>query len=389
MKSRRRLEINSRRPDRKGFEVTELDSRGVNIEERRTEHDSNLDTEGIRTQGGFFVEDNSLGITTGDLYYGFMRHTDLDPTKFWKLTSSGRCVEDVLFDATMKGCATVKMRSYTIDFNCTRTRALFSEEEWQEMIAFDQFTLPKLPKSTTQYLMGVRSTVADDGHPSLVAVPREDHDLRIRMSLYAQVPSAFTNMALTEAFWCREAWPLLKNLLSDVHGIAMIDGEKPGSESVRHRNHGRTTDMENTAPRKRSGAKLDLIAHDFVNKHDWFIVESPKEWDQQSTKFISELDVKLFRNLHLIAAHRLAEEPASEFRQKARFFSIYAGGMFDPESTESVLSGEKQQRQQAVAVQMMTLGYINYRNGIPYMTQLSAAPQLKLVMTDNVDFPVT
>ncbi|KAF9967711.1 hypothetical protein BGZ73_000401, partial [Actinomortierella ambigua] len=192
-------------------------------------------------------------------------------------------------------------------------------------------------------------------------------------SLYAQEPSAFTNTALTEAFWCREAWPLLKNLLSDVHGIAMIDGEKQGSESVRHRNHGRTADMESATPRKRCGAKLDLVAHDVVNKRDWFVVESPKEWDQQSTKFLSELDVKLFRNLHLIAAHRLAEEPASEFRQEARFFSIYAGA--------SVPSSEKQQRQGATVAQTTTRGYIKRRSDAPYMTQLSAAPQLNLMTT--------
>lgn len=148
----------------------------------------------------------------------------------------------------------------------------------------------------------------------------------IRTSLYAEEPSAFANSALTEAFWCREAWPLLMNLLSDVHGISMIDGEKQGFESAQHRNHERRADMESAPPRKRSGAKLDLVAHDFVNKLDWFVVENPKEWDQHSTKFLAELGVKLFRNLHLIAVHRLAEAPSADFREEARFFSIYAGG---------------------------------------------------------------
>ncbi|KAG0213883.1 hypothetical protein BGX28_003307 [Mortierella sp. GBA30] len=262
------------------------------------------------------------------------RHAELDHSKFWKLSSSGRCVEEVLFDAAVNGCANVKMRSYTIDYDCERTRALFSEPEWEEMKAFDQFSLPKLPKSTGKYLMAVRNALLSDEHPASAAVPREDRyscDLILRTilswtSLYAEEPSAFANSALTEAFWCREAWPLLKNLLSDARGISMIDGEKQGTESARHRNHERRADMESATPRKRGGAKLDLVAHDFVSKRDWFVVESPKEWDQYSTKFLAELDVKLFRNLHLIAAHRLAEEHSAHFREEARFFSIYAGG---------------------------------------------------------------
>ncbi|KAF9187376.1 hypothetical protein BGZ51_001343 [Haplosporangium sp. Z 767] len=262
------------------------------------------------------------------------RHGDLDRSKFWELASSGRCVEDVLFDAAVSGHANVKVRSYTIDFGCERTRALFSEAEWEEMKAYNQFSLPKLPKSTAQYLMAVRNAFVSDEHPASAAVPREDRyscDLILRTvlswtSLYAEEPSAFANSALTEAFWCCEAWPLLKNLLSDVHGISMIDGEKQGTESARHRNHERRADLERATPRKRGGAKLDLVAHDSINKRDWFVVESPKEWDQHSTKFLEELSVKLFRNLHLIATHRLAEEPSADFCEEARFFSIYAGG---------------------------------------------------------------
>ncbi|KAF9967232.1 hypothetical protein BGZ73_000656, partial [Actinomortierella ambigua] len=229
---------------------------------------------------------------------------------------------------------TPTQRSYTIDFNCERTKALFEDTEWNEMKAFDSFALPRLPKSTTDYVLAVRNALLRGKHPASIAVPCDDRyscDLVLRTylswtSLYAEEPSPFTNSTLTEAFWCREAWPLLKNLLSDVKGISMIDGEKQGTESSRHRNRNRIADLESSTARKRSGAKLDLIAHDSVNKRDWFMVESPKEWDEQSTKFLTELDVKVFRNLHLIAAHRLAELHSTEFRKEARFFSLYAGG---------------------------------------------------------------
>ncbi|KAG0327681.1 hypothetical protein BG000_000844, partial [Podila horticola] len=148
------------------------------------------------------------------------RHVDLDHSKFWKL-ASGRCVEDVLFNAAVCGGANVKVRSYTVDFDCEQTRVLFSEAEWKEMKAYNQFSLPKLPKSTTQYLKAVRKALMNDKHPASAAVPHKDRytcDLILRTvlswtSLYTEEPSAFANSALTEAFWCREAWPLLKNLL--------------------------------------------------------------------------------------------------------------------------------------------------------------------------------
>ncbi|KAG0227462.1 hypothetical protein BGW42_002936 [Actinomortierella wolfii] len=260
------------------------------------------------------------------------RHLGLDRSRFWNLTS-GHCVEDVLSDAAVCGGANVKVQSYTIDFDCEQTKALFSEAEWEEMKAHIQFSLPKLPKSTEQYLMAVRDALLSDDHPASAAVPLEDRyscDLILRTilswtSLYAEEPSTFSNSALTEAFWRREAWPLLKNLLSDVHGVSMIDGENQGTESARHRNHKRRADMECPPARKRDGAKLDLIAHDSVNKRDWLVVASPEDWDQHSTKTLVELGDKLLRDLHRIATHRLAEEPSVAFRETARFFSFCAG----------------------------------------------------------------
>ncbi|KAF9190486.1 hypothetical protein BGZ51_008525 [Haplosporangium sp. Z 767] len=131
------------------------------------------------------------------------RHVDLDHFNFRKLASSGRCVEDVLFDAAVSRRDNVK--------------ALFSEVEWEKKKAYNQFSLPKLPKSTAQHLTAVRNALASDEHPDLAAVPREDRyscDLIFRtvlswVSLYAEEPSAFANSVLTEAFWCCEAWPLV------------------------------------------------------------------------------------------------------------------------------------------------------------------------------------
>ncbi|KAF8923354.1 hypothetical protein BGZ58_003045 [Dissophora ornata] len=200
------------------------------------------------------------------------RFTAMDQSRFWELRS-GRTVEEALYNASLKQKANFKMRSYAIDFGCERTKALFTKDEWKEMKELDDFQLPRLLESTE-----------------------------------------------------REAWPAMKGLLSDMDGLTMIDGEKAGLESGKRRNMGRKVDMETPTPRKQTGQKLDLVARDTTNKRDWFVVESLKEWDEVSTKFLHELDVTLFKDLHLIASHRLQEQPSPHFRSQARFFAIYSGG---------------------------------------------------------------
>ncbi|KAF9196616.1 hypothetical protein BGZ50_009131 [Haplosporangium sp. Z 11] len=116
----------------------------------------------------------------------------------------------------------------------------------------------------------------------------------------------------------------IEGLLSGVDGLTMIDGEKAGLESGKRRNMGRKIDMELSTPCKQTGRKLDLVAKHTTNKRDWFIVESLKEWDEMSTKYLRELDITLFKALHLVASHRLQEQSNGQFHNEARFFSVYS-----------------------------------------------------------------
>ncbi|KAG0233307.1 hypothetical protein BGW42_007505 [Actinomortierella wolfii] len=253
------------------------------------------------------------------------RFAAMDPSRFWKLRS-GRTVEEVLYLSSLNMDANFKMRSYTIDFGCERTKAVFTDDEWMEMEELNDFQLPKLPESTERYLRDIRKALVKGQHVASVPVPEEDRyscELVLRAflswtQLYVSKPSPFGNKDLSESFWCREAWPIMKVLLADVDGLTMIDGEKAGLESGKRRNVGRKFDTETPAPRKQSGRKVDLVARDTTNSRDWFIVESLKEWDEVSTKFLRELDVTLFKDLHLIAPHRLQEQSCARFRKQAR-----------------------------------------------------------------------
>ncbi|KAF9085577.1 hypothetical protein BGX27_003428 [Mortierella sp. AM989] len=215
-----------------------------------------------------------------------IRFVAMDSSLFWKFRS-GRTVEEILFLSSLKTDANFKMRSYTIDFGCERTKAVFTEDEWKEMEELNDFQLPKLPESTERYLRDVRKALVKGEHVACVPVPEENRyscELMLRAflswtQLYISKPCPFGNEDLSESFWCREAWPLIKGLLADVDGLTMIDGEKAGLESGKRRNMGRKVDTESPAPRKQAGRKVDLVARDTVNSRDWFIhfiVESLK-----------------------------------------------------------------------------------------------------------------
>ncbi|KAG0335219.1 hypothetical protein BG004_000083 [Podila humilis] len=242
------------------------------------------------------------------------RFASMDSLYFWKL-KSGRTVEEVVFRSSLAKDANFKMRSYTIDFDCERTRALFNDEEWEEIEKLNDFQLPKLPESTGRYIRDVRTALVKGKHVASVPIPEDDrYSCELILSsflswtqLYLSKPCPFGNEDLSESFWCREGWPIMKGLLADVDGLTMIDGEKAGVESAKKRNMGRTFDTETPIPRTRAGWKVDLVARDTTKSRNWFIVESLKEWDETSTKFLREIDVTLFKDLHLIASHRIEE----------------------------------------------------------------------------------
>ncbi|KAF8970522.1 hypothetical protein BGZ46_010473 [Entomortierella lignicola] len=261
------------------------------------------------------------------------RFHDMDKRGFWKL-SSGRMVETVLFESSLTGQASFKMRSYTIDFNCVLTKSLFTELEWADLNQFNKFSLPTLPPSTADYIKSVRIALMTGKHITTIPVPEVDRfsceqvlkSLLSWTHLYTTKPSPFGNGKLSERYWMRQGWPLINELLSDIDDITMVDGEKRGAESTKRKGKDRRLDIEGSAPRKPGGKKFDCIARDTTNDRDWFLVESMKDWDETSTKFLHENGVLLFKELHLIAAHRVRETNSAIYKDKARFFSIYSGG---------------------------------------------------------------
>ncbi|KAF9898348.1 hypothetical protein BX616_004153 [Lobosporangium transversale] len=254
----------------------------------------------------------------------------LDQTRFWKLTS-GRCVERVLFEASMTINTTV---NYTIDFDCPVTKDLFTRQEWTEISSRNRFNLPELPPSTLEYLLRLSQAAIAKQPVIQIPMPTEDRGscelildtFRTWCRLYNKAPSPFLIQDLSEAFWGRKAWPLLMELLDDQDNLFVIDGEKSGLESAIRKNQGRHLHLDTSASRKPTGRKMDLVIRDVLDKRDWMIVERMKTWDIHSSKFLKESGWDLFRETYTIMKHRLQDTRNRDFEEHARFFGIYTGG---------------------------------------------------------------
>ncbi|KAF9151326.1 hypothetical protein BGX21_008515 [Mortierella sp. AD011] len=241
------------------------------------------------------------------------RFHSLDQSRFWRL-SNRKIVEETLYRASLKYGASASVRSYTIDTSCPETRALFTSQEWDEVVSSFSFQLPGLHKMTLNFIEKLRRSLCENKHPYTVPLPdvitmsdadRLDCNLAVKTHmLYTKNPSPFVVSDLSESWWVRTAWALLFNLLDDIPNIFMVDGEKRGLDSFKRRNMGRTY-IQEEPNHKRSGRKLDLICRDEVLRHDWLVVERMRSWDPQSTKFLREYNHDIVRETATIAHNRL------------------------------------------------------------------------------------
>ncbi|GJJ68510.1 hypothetical protein EMPS_00856 [Entomortierella parvispora] len=260
------------------------------------------------------------------------RFESLDASKFWKL-STGTCVEETLFKASLTADANIKIRSYAIDFECPITRRLFTDKEWNEIAERNQFVLPPLSKTTVDYLLKAKEAIIAQQSVVTVPLPMDDQGscelaqatFQSWERMYRKIPSPFVVHDLSESYWGRKSWPLLMELLEDQDNIFMLDGEKMGLESSKRRNAGRQWKPDVKTPRKIIGRKLDLIARDVQDLKDWMIVERMRTWDEVSKKFMKETSYDLFRETHSIMTGRLQDTMNRNFKYKARFFGIYSG----------------------------------------------------------------
>ncbi|KAF9364625.1 hypothetical protein BGX34_000929 [Mortierella sp. NVP85] len=263
------------------------------------------------------------------------RYKLLDKKLFWRL-KSGRAVETVLHEASLQPAATTCICSYVIDVSCRTTKALFDVDEWDEILAKTRFDLPQLPRPTLLFLDRLRQSILQGQHPNYVPLPdpgATDHkdlaDCLLAQKtaaewhfLYHKEPSPFVVDDLSEAWWARESWAALHDLLNDLPSIFMVDGEKRGLDSSRRRNMGRQFNPEEPI-RRRCGRKLDLICRDEQLLHDWMVIERMRHWDPQSTKLLKEFgcDV-LHTGFGFIQLHPATEKSFVLVLERQKFYTL-------------------------------------------------------------------
>jgi len=87
------------------------------------------------------------GFTSFDLIY-----QSLDPTQMWTLESSGRIVEKVIYEYARTLRHESCLHSFIINDVDKKTRTLFRNDEWNEILSTNLKRVPKIAKPITELL---------------------------------------------------------------------------------------------------------------------------------------------------------------------------------------------------------------------------------------------
>lgn len=84
--------------------------------------------------------------------------------------------------------------------------------------------------------------------------------------------------------------------------------------------------METSVNARSLSLSFSILLHRQLSPLDWFLMDSMKDWDEVSNKFLNESGCDLVRETRTIMAIRLQEIMTIGFKKETRFFGVYTGG---------------------------------------------------------------
>ncbi|CAG8698903.1 15023_t:CDS:2, partial [Racocetra persica] len=219
-------------------------------------------------------------------------YNSLDPNKIWTLKSSGRVVEEVIYDYARNLTHESYLHSFIINDIDAETKSLFFEEEWQEIFNVEVNDKPKLKSSIKDLL---KNCSVDDPkklrkilYESFLS---DDFDLEFinyayqgMMFLWNKDENPFDHSKLEGWYevnvWGRLIDPAFDNLLN----IDLVRGEGMSLASSDRKNFKRSLDT-----RKKVGRKGDGVFRLHKDRLEFGIIEAGRKWEGQAgSKYLSD-----------------------------------------------------------------------------------------------------
>ncbi|KAG0041311.1 hypothetical protein BGZ83_002010 [Gryganskiella cystojenkinii] len=249
----------------------------------------------------------------------------------WEL-SSGKIVEDAIFEIGMKTKFVNPIHSFMIDCDDHWLQEHFTSQEWAEICAEWPEVSVSVELSTYIESFGDVQTISQ--LEKLLSVRPEGLEERLVYqclldwcNIYADDPSPFLMVAsLSESYWQNGAWGITRQLAMGCRNCKMLPGDVAGLESKERKN--RVQINKGLGHLRASvGVKGDLFWRSFDEpKRDWAVAEAAKEWNIQKDKYMIESSRKLPRQLHDILIHRTRELGDIEKLRTAAVPGLVLGG---------------------------------------------------------------
>ncbi|KAF9400509.1 hypothetical protein BGX21_004131 [Mortierella sp. AD011] len=218
------------------------------------------------------------------------------------ILASGTIVEDVLYTAgSDEACASL---SFMLDLDDAKTKALFSEEDWNEIIS-DLPPYENYGEEAGEYLDKCMEVASIEDMRKILEKRQHDPESQ-----------------LGEAWWKDNAWGVCRRLTTGIKGSFIIMGEKAGHDSSDRRNQDITT-----VDRKKIGVKADFLWRTISSPDiDWSAGESATVWDSAAMKYRNEGVFKLPRQLHDILVARTCETGGVDSLRQEYVCGLLTGG---------------------------------------------------------------
>ncbi|CAG8602182.1 3322_t:CDS:10 [Diversispora eburnea] len=231
--------------------------------------------------------------------------TNMNEDHKWILTS-GKCVEDTLFEHCKELPNESLLHSWIIDLDDQEAEELFTTEEWNEIR--HEVQLPEVDETFVKSMMRfadvkttreLRQVLATTSFLRKVdSYSRENHfDAEwADISTYYEDPNEPLKRLHLESWYDINVWShIVDHGLSDIFGMEIVRKESSSEAVSVRKNRKRAHKRYKKVPRKKMGYKMDGIFRTYINNIEYGAIEVAKKYDQ--TKLLAD-GFKLSKGMH-------------------------------------------------------------------------------------------
>ncbi|KAF0399780.1 c2h2-type zinc finger transcription factor [Gigaspora margarita] len=255
--------------------------------------------------------------------------------------STGKIVEDVLFDFCRNMDYEHHAHSYIIDYDDTEVRALFTETEWKELTD-DRLGVPSIPVDIAKELSTYKKKTLEELRKVSMTSYLQDN---VKYNIHQHYDNEWIQLAVRNLVNLYENTdcPLMRNQYEDWYTVALFgscldfcfrdmrlgtDIKRTDAPSLASANRKNRTRLSNTRKRKLTGRKIDGITY-VINRHlEIGVIEAARSFNGVSDRKYLIENFKMPKSLRDMLADMIRDVNYEEEKvNKLQVFGILHFGL--------------------------------------------------------------